>query len=72
MSFFVAQNMEDQWLDQNWNSLDLTRWKPTLAIVELVTYGLPDISEQVVSLVVNSGYTMIHQSVHNGIFKSNG
>lgn len=55
-----------------WNTIDLSRHKPRVAIVELVTYGLPDISADIISAIKHSGYDLIHQTTHNGIFISNG
>ena len=53
-----------------WKTLDLRRWRPTVAIVELHTWKLPDRSEEVIAVMREDGYEMIYQTALNGIFKA--
>jgi FkbM family methyltransferase len=53
-----------------WRTLDLNRWRPTIAIVELYTWQLPDQSAEIIAGMKADGYKLIHRTEANGIFKS--
>jgi hypothetical protein len=53
-----------------WRTLDLNRWRPTIAIVELYTWMLPDQSAEIIAGMKADGYKLIHRTEANGIFKS--
>lgn len=52
-----------------WRTLDLRIWRPTIAIMELYTWNLPDRSAEVVAGMEADGYELIHRTNLNGIFK---
>lgn len=51
-----------------WRTLNLKRWRPRLVIIELMTWGLPDNSREIVAALAADNYQMIHRTHHNGIF----
>lgn len=51
-----------------WRTLNLKRWRPRIAIIELITWGLPDQSEEIVQAMDADGYEMILRTHHNGVF----
>lgn len=51
-----------------WKSLDLDRWRPRLVIVELITWGLKNISREIIDTVCADGYDLVGRTHHNGIF----
>lgn len=53
-----------------WSTLDQTRWKPTIVIMEINTWGLPDRKDEVVSVLTGQDYSLIHMTRLNGIFIS--
>ncbi len=53
-----------------WKTLDLSKWKPKVAIIELVTASLPDIADEVIAFMKDQGYNLIHTTEWNGIFKN--
>lgn len=53
-----------------WRTLDLTRWRPTIAIIELITWGLPNKSKGIIAAMKNDGYELMERTHHNGIFRS--
>lgn len=53
-----------------WRTLNLNRWKPRLAIIELITWGLPDTSQETIAAIEADGYEMVCRTHHNGIFLS--
>lgn len=55
-----------------WRTLDLNRWRPKVAIIELITWGLPDISQQIIATIHADGYDLAERTHHNGIFVCNG
>lgn len=52
-----------------WRTLDLNRWRPRIAIVELYTWQLPDTSRETIKAMKADGYTMIKRTEGNGIFQ---
>lgn len=51
-----------------WRTLNLKRWRPRLAIIELITWGLPDQSEEIIASMRADNYALIERTHHNGIF----
>lgn len=54
-----------------WRTLDLNVWRPTIAIIELYTWQLPDKSAEIIAAMREDGYEMIKRTSGNGIFKCN-
>lgn len=52
-----------------WKTLDLNRWRPQIAIIELVTEELPDHSEDIIAAMKDDNYSLVHRTTHNGIFR---
>lgn len=52
-----------------WRTLDLKRWRPIVAIIELKTWGLPDRSQEIIRMMRADGYSLIERTFHNGIFR---
>jgi FkbM family methyltransferase len=52
-----------------WRTLDLNRWRPTIAIIELYTWQLPDTSRETIAAMRADGYEMVGRTEGNGIFK---
>ena len=52
-----------------WQTLDLARWSPIVAVIELDSWGLPDRSGEIIEAMRADGYRMVKQTRHNGIFK---
>jgi FkbM family methyltransferase len=53
---------------ESWRTLNLKRWRPRVAIIELITWGLPDASEEIITAMNEDGYTLVKRTFHNGIF----
>lgn len=53
-----------------WRTLDLSVWRPTIAIIELYTWGLPDTSATTIAAMEADGYELIKRTSGNGIFRS--
>lgn len=53
---------------ESWKTLDLATWKPTVAIMELRTWGLKDRSEELIKVMEAAGYRMAERTYENGIF----
>lgn len=53
---------------ESWRTLDLSRWRPRLAIIELVTWGLPNRSQEIIDALYKDGYTLVEKTYHNGMF----
>ena len=51
-----------------WRTLNLKRWRPRVAVVELITWGLPDQSEDIIAALRDDGYALIERTHHNGVF----
>jgi FkbM family methyltransferase len=51
-----------------WRTLDLRRRRPEVAIIELLTWGLPDTSAEIIAQLESDGYRMAERTYHNGIF----
>lgn len=54
-----------------WRTLNLKRWRPKVAIIELTTWGIEDRSEETIKALIDDGYRMAHRTTHNGIFVDN-
>lgn len=52
-----------------WKTLDLSRWRPQIAIIELYTWKLSDRSREVMNQLQADGYDLIHRTELNGIFR---
>lgn len=52
-----------------WRTLDLARWRPRVAIIELITWGLPNISAKIIAALKSDGYELVERTHHNGIFR---
>lgn len=53
-----------------WKTLDLNRWRPQIAIVELFTWKMPDRSREVFGVMDLDGYELIYKTELNGIFRN--
>jgi FkbM family methyltransferase len=51
-----------------WRTLDLNRWRPRIAIVELITWGLKNRANEIVTALDADGYRLVERTYHNGIF----
>lgn len=53
-----------------WRTLDLDRWRPRIAIIELITWGLPNKSAKIIAAMKTDGFELVERTHHNGIFIS--
>jgi FkbM family methyltransferase len=51
-----------------WKTLDLQRWRPRVAIIELVTWGRRSAARTVVRQLAADGYRLVKRTRDNGIF----
>jgi FkbM family methyltransferase len=51
-----------------WRTLDLSRWRPRVAIIELITWGLRNSSGKIIRRMEIDGYRLAERTYHNGIF----
>lgn len=66
---FISIDTEGSELEA-WKTLDLNRWRPKVAMIELYTLGLGDNTKEVFAQMEKDGYTLKHQT-GNGIFMDN-
>lgn len=55
-----------------WRTLDLNRRRPQIVIMELVTWGVPNIADAIIADLRGDGYTLLERTAHNGIFRNAG
>ncbi len=53
-----------------WATLDLSIYRPAIAIVELDTWGMRDRSAEVLAMMEIDNYELIHRTRLNGIFRA--
>lgn len=55
-----------------WKTLDLDRWRPTVAVIEFVSWGISDRTAEIMAAMKDDGYKLLHKTKYNGIFKDAG
>jgi FkbM family methyltransferase len=53
-----------------WRTLDLSVWRPAVAIIETETWGIQSQAGEVIAALDADGYSIVHQTELNAIFKS--
>lgn len=52
-----------------WGTLDLSRWRPTIVIMEMVTWGMPSRRIEIDKTMASCRYREVHRTAYNIIFK---
>lgn len=52
-----------------WRTLELARWRPRVAILEFVSWGISDRTAEIIPAMRDDGYKLVKQTRLNGIFK---
>jgi FkbM family methyltransferase len=52
-----------------WRTLELSHWRPQVAIIELLTWGLADRAGEIIAAMKADGYELAERTYHNGIFR---
>lgn len=55
-----------------WKTLDLEEWRPRVVIIEFLSWGISDRTEEVVEALRMDNYNLVHQTNCNGIFLCQG
>lgn len=53
-----------------WRTLDRSRWNPTIVLMEFLSWGWSDRTDETIREMHKDGYDLIHTTELNGIFKS--
>jgi hypothetical protein len=53
-----------------WRTLDLNRWRPTIAIIELETWRVSNRANEITAAMSVDGYDLLHRTQVNGIYRS--
>lgn len=51
-----------------WQTLDLNRWRPRVAIIEFVSWGISNLTQEITDAMRADGYELAHVTKYNGIF----
>lgn len=51
-----------------WGTLDLSVWKPLVVIMEFLSWGWADRTDETIARMGRDGYMLVHQTKLNGIF----
>ncbi len=51
-----------------WGTINLEKWRPRIAIIELSTWGCRDVSGRIVKQMYRDNYSLFRKTKYNGIF----